>query len=59
MSGATVLIVDDEHSLARSAKAFLADHGYETEVAGTAERRWSCSRACNRTSSSPTSGCPG
>ncbi len=38
MSGATVLIVDDEHSLARSAKAFLADHGYETEVAGTAEQ---------------------
>jgi DNA-binding NtrC family response regulator len=38
MSGATVLIVDDEHSLARSAKAFLADHGYETEVAGTGEK---------------------
>ena len=37
MSGSTVLIVDDEQSLARSAKAFLADHGYEAEVAGTGE----------------------
>src|SRR3989441_10220720 len=38
MSGATVLIVDDEHTLARSAQAFLADHGYETEVASTGEK---------------------
>jgi two-component system response regulator AtoC len=38
MSGSTVLIVDDEHTLARSAKAFLADHGYEAEVAGTGEQ---------------------
>ena len=38
MSGATVLIVDDEQVLARSAKAFLADHGYESEVAGSAEK---------------------
>ncbi len=38
MNGSTVLIVDDEQSLARSAKAFLADHGYEAEVAGTGER---------------------
>jgi two-component system, NtrC family, response regulator AtoC len=38
MSGATVLIVDDEQTLARSAKAFLADHGYEAEVASTAEK---------------------
>src|SRR5256885_1058553 len=38
MSGSTVLIVDDEHSLARSAKAFLADHGYEAEVASTGEK---------------------
>jgi len=38
MSGSTVLIVDDEQSLARSAKAFLADHGYEAEVAGTGEK---------------------
>ncbi|HVH68480.1 MAG TPA: sigma-54 dependent transcriptional regulator [Gemmatimonadales bacterium] len=37
MSGATVLIVDDEQTLARSAKAFLVDHGYETEVAGSGE----------------------
>src|SRR2546427_9668299 len=38
MSGSTVLIVDDEHTLARSAKAFLADHGYEAEVATTGEK---------------------
>src|SRR5690348_3688428 len=38
MSGSTVLIVDDEQTLARSAKAFLADHGYEAEVAGTGEQ---------------------
>lgn len=38
MSGSTVLIVDDEHTLARSAKAFLADHGYEVEVASTGEK---------------------
>jgi two-component system, NtrC family, response regulator AtoC len=38
VSGSTVLIVDDEHTLARSAKAFLADHGYEAEVAGTGEK---------------------
>ncbi|MGH7546696.1 MAG: sigma-54-dependent transcriptional regulator [Gemmatimonadales bacterium] len=38
MSGSTVLIVDDEHTLARSAKAFLADHGYEAEVASSAEK---------------------
>ena len=37
MSGATVLIVDDEHTLARSAQAFLTDHGFEAEVAGSAE----------------------
>ncbi|HEU5260974.1 MAG TPA: sigma-54 dependent transcriptional regulator [Gemmatimonadales bacterium] len=38
MSGSTVLIVDDEQTLARSAKAFLADHGYEAEVASSAEK---------------------
>ncbi len=38
MSGSTVLIVDDEHTLARSAKAFLADHGYEAEVTDTGEQ---------------------
>src|SRR5438094_8987029 len=38
MTGATVLIVDDEHTLARCAQAFLADHGYETEVASTGEK---------------------
>ena len=38
MNGSTVLIVDDEQTLARSAKAFLADHGYETEVAASGEK---------------------
>src|SRR5207302_784530 len=38
VSGSTVLIVDDEHTLARSAKAFLADRGYEAEVAGSGEQ---------------------
>ena len=38
MSGATVLIVDDEHTLARSAQAYLTDHGYETAVASTGEK---------------------
>ena len=38
MNGSTVLIVDDERNLARAMKAFLAEHGYESEVAGDAER---------------------
>ncbi len=38
MSNATVLIVDDERTLARAIKAFLVEHGYEAEVAGDAER---------------------
>src|SRR5437899_8096004 len=38
MNGSTVLIVDDEQTLARSAKAFLLDHGYEAEVAGSGEQ---------------------
>ena len=37
MSGSTVLIVDDERTLARAVKAFLAEAGYEAEVAGDAE----------------------
>ncbi len=37
MNGSTVLIVDDERTLARAMKAFLAEHGYEAEVAGDAE----------------------
>ncbi|MGH7510636.1 MAG: sigma-54-dependent transcriptional regulator [Gemmatimonadales bacterium] len=37
MSGSTVLIVDDERTLARAVKAFLAESGYEAEVAGDAE----------------------
>jgi DNA-binding response OmpR family regulator len=35
MSASTVLIVDDERTLARSIKAFLIDSGYDAEVAGT------------------------
>jgi two-component system, NtrC family, response regulator AtoC len=38
MSRATVLIVDDERTLARSVKAFLMESGYEAEVAGDAEQ---------------------
>lgn len=38
MSGPTVLIVDDERTLARSIRTFLIDSGYEAEVAGDAEK---------------------
>jgi two-component system response regulator AtoC len=38
MSAATVLIVDDERTLARSIKAFLIDSGYEAEVAASGEQ---------------------
>ena len=38
MSGSTVLIVDDERTLARAIKAFLTESGYEAEVAGDAEQ---------------------
>jgi DNA-binding NtrC family response regulator len=34
----TVLIVDDERTLARAVKAFLAEAGYEAEVAGDGEK---------------------
>jgi two-component system response regulator AtoC len=37
-AGSTVLIVDDERTLARAVKAFLNEAGYEAEVAGDAER---------------------
>ena len=37
MTGPTVLIVDDERTLARAMKAFLGESGYEAEVAGDAE----------------------
>ena len=37
MSASTVLIVDDERTLARSIKAFLIDSGYEAEVAASGE----------------------
>lgn len=38
VSGSTVLIVDDERTLARAVKAFLGEAGYEAEVAGDGER---------------------
>jgi two-component system response regulator AtoC len=38
MSGSTVLIVDDERTLARAVKAFLTEAGYEAEVASDAEQ---------------------
>jgi len=37
-SGSTVLIVDDERTLARAVKAFLAESGYDAEVAGDGEK---------------------
>lgn len=37
MSTSTVLVVDDERNLARAIKAYLAENGYETEVAYDAE----------------------
>lgn len=38
MGGSTVLIVDDERTLARAVKAFLAEAGYEAEVASDGEQ---------------------
>jgi two-component system, NtrC family, response regulator AtoC len=38
VNGSTVLIVDDERTLARSIKTFLTESGYQAEVAGTAEQ---------------------
>jgi DNA-binding NtrC family response regulator len=38
MTASTILIVDDERTLARSIKAFLAEFGYEAEVAGDGEK---------------------
>src|SRR5215218_4911485 len=37
-TGATVLVVDDERTLARAIKTFMAEAGYEAEVAGDGER---------------------
>ncbi|HEY3012933.1 MAG TPA: sigma-54 dependent transcriptional regulator [Gemmatimonadales bacterium] len=37
-SGSTVLIVDDERTLARAVKAFLAEAGYEAAVASNGEQ---------------------
>jgi two-component system, NtrC family, response regulator AtoC len=38
VSAGTILIVDDERTLARTIKAFLTESGYEAEVAGDATR---------------------
>jgi DNA-binding NtrC family response regulator len=37
VSGPSVLVVDDERTLARSIKAYLSESGYDAEVAGDAE----------------------
>jgi two-component system, NtrC family, response regulator AtoC len=37
VSNGTILVVDDERTLARVVKVFLTEAGYETEVAGDAE----------------------
>ncbi len=57
MSGSTVLIVDDERTLARAVKAFLTESGYEAEVAGDAEQALACSRRFGPTWSSATCAC--
>jgi DNA-binding NtrC family response regulator len=38
VSAGTVLVVDDERTLARAIKAFLSESGYDAEVAGDAEQ---------------------
>jgi DNA-binding NtrC family response regulator len=38
MSSGTVLVVDDERTLARAIRAYLMEAGYEAEVAGDAEQ---------------------
>src|SRR5438093_8410335 len=38
MSNATILLVKDERTLARAMKAFLAEYGYETEVASDVDQ---------------------
>ena len=38
MTSATVLIVDDERTLARAIRTFMTEAGYEAEVAGDAEK---------------------
>src|SRR5215210_4218084 len=38
MSGATVLIVDDERTLARAIRTFMTEAGYQAEVAEDAEK---------------------
>jgi two-component system, NtrC family, response regulator AtoC len=38
IGSATVLVVDDERTLARAIKAFLGESGYEAEVAGDGEQ---------------------
>ncbi|HET6779134.1 MAG TPA: sigma-54 dependent transcriptional regulator [Gemmatimonadales bacterium] len=38
MSGSTVLIVDDERTLARAIRTFMIEAGYEAEIAGDAEQ---------------------
>jgi two-component system, NtrC family, response regulator AtoC len=38
MSSATILLVEDERTLARAVKSFLAEYGYETEVATDVEQ---------------------
>lgn len=42
MKAFTILIVDDERTLARSIKLFLAEEGYETEVAETGDKALEC-----------------
>ena len=38
MSNGTILVVDDERTLARAIRGYLVEAGYEVEVAGDAEQ---------------------
>src|SRR6266487_1578331 len=46
MSGSTVLIVDDERTLARAVKGFLTESGYEAELGWVRGPR--CGFGCRR-----------
>jgi len=51
MSGGTILVVDDERTLARAIRGYLVEAGYEVEVASR------CLTACARMWSSPMCAC--
>ncbi len=54
----TILIVDDERTLARAIRAFLQESGYEAEVAGDAEQALGLLETLRPDVGSPTCGSP-